>query len=447
MHCRHDWCLFLSIIAVLIFSTPAQAENRIALVVGNSSYRNVARLNNPTNDAKLIADTLQAIGFKLTGGGALLDLDRAALENAVQEFGAQAQGADVALFYYAGHGLQVSGSNYLVPVSANPIREADADFQMLNVGLVLRQMEASGSRLKLMILDACRNNPFVSRGFRSVERGLARVEVPDGTLISYATQPGQIARDGSDGNSPYTKVLTQMMLRPGLDLFQTFNNVGLAVKSATGGEQQPWVSFSPIAGSFYFAGPPSAGPPGLAIESQEPARTTPPTAPPVSPPSSRLQAGDLFSGSDMERVKAIAEKHGFVLPGFTFQRPGKDVPAPLRRFVGVWASEVASGGGRGRQIMLIVTNVDARGSARGYWVAGFNPGRQEPPVTQPLAGKIANEQFMFSVGRFPGRGISPTARFGPDNLLYLYWTRDGMPSSITTKPVWLLVEAERVANR
>jgi uncharacterized caspase-like protein len=124
-------------------------------------------LDNPTNDAKLMADTLQGLGFTLVSGGPQLNLDKAAFDKAVQDFGAKLQGADVGLYYYAGHGVQVRGSNYLVPINANPTREADVDFQMLDAALVLRQMESAGTRLNLVILDACRNNPFGGRGLRA----------------------------------------------------------------------------------------------------------------------------------------------------------------------------------------------------------------------------------------------------------------------------------------
>jgi cyclophilin family peptidyl-prolyl cis-trans isomerase len=245
----------LAMIALLVSATPATAEKRVALVIGNAAYRHVARLANPANDAKLVADTLREIGFTLIGNGAQLDLDKAGFERWVQAFSREVQGADVALFYYAGHGIQVRGSNYLVPVGANPDREADVDFQMLDVAVVLRQMEGSSTRLRLLILDACRNNPFASRGVRDVTRGLAQIEAPEGTLISYATQPGSVARDGDDGNSPYTRALAHTIRRAGLDVFQTFNEVGLVVKRATGGVQQPWVSSSPIDGRFYFVAP------------------------------------------------------------------------------------------------------------------------------------------------------------------------------------------------
>jgi hypothetical protein len=246
------------LIVSLSVASVARADKRVALVIGNSSYQNVARLENPANDATLMAATLRDLGFALIGGDAQLDLDKAKFDSAVQNFGNQLIGADVALFYYAGHGVQVRGANYLVPIGANPRREADVDFQMVDIALVLRQMEGSGTKLNLVILDACRNNPFGGRGLRAVSNGLAQMQAPEGTLISYATQPGNVALDGPDRNSPYTKALAQTIRKAGLDIFQTFNEVGLAVMQATGSAQQPWLSSSPIRGAFYFAGPPAA---------------------------------------------------------------------------------------------------------------------------------------------------------------------------------------------
>jgi hypothetical protein len=274
---RFGWRAALAAALAVLSAAPAAAEKRVALVIGNSAYKNVTPLDNPTRDAQLMAETLSGIGFTLVGGHAQLDLDKSAMDSAVQEFGRQVVGADVALFYYAGHGVQVAGSNYLVPVSANPTREADVDFQMVDANLVLRQMQGSGTRLNLVILDACRNNPFGSRGLRGSDGGLAQMRAPDGTLISYATQPGNVAQDGSDGHSPYTKALAATLKQPGLDIFQTFNQVGLAVKRATGGTQQPWVSSSPIDGTFYFV------PPSMQVAAapapQEPLRVDPDRVP------------------------------------------------------------------------------------------------------------------------------------------------------------------------
>jgi uncharacterized caspase-like protein len=250
----------LGTIILALAGTTALAEKRVALVIGNSAYKNVAPLDNPKNDAKLMASSLRELGFTLVGGSPQIDLDKPGFDDLLQKFGNELVGADVALFYYAGHGIQVRGSNYLVPVSANPAREADVLFQMIDTSLVLAAMEGSGTRLNLVILDACRNNPFGGRGLRAVESGLAQIRAPEGTLISYATQPGNVALDGTGGNSPYTKALSQIMRKAGLNIFQTFNEVGLEVMRATGNAQQPWVSTSPIKGNFQFVVSPDQAP-------------------------------------------------------------------------------------------------------------------------------------------------------------------------------------------
>jgi TPR repeat protein len=256
----------IPVIAALAAS-PASAEKRVALVIGNSAYRNVSRLDNPSNDARLMADTLRKLGFTLVGGGAQIDLTKPQFETALQNFGDQAQGADVDLFYYAGHGVQVRGKNFLAPVEASLTKEADIYVQLLDAEAVLSQMEGSGAKLNLVILDACRNNPFSGGRVRAIAGGLAQMEAPEGTLISYATQPGNVAQDGADGDSPYTKALVQTISRPGVGLFDVFNEVGLSVKRATGGVQQPWVSSSPIEGGFYFAGRPPVDPALVAANS------------------------------------------------------------------------------------------------------------------------------------------------------------------------------------
>ena len=241
----------------LMAAGPALAEKRVALVIGNSDYQYVGRLDNPSNDARLMAKTLRSLGFQLIGNGPQIDLNKAAFDGALQKFGNAVVGADVALFYYAGHGMQVHGENFLVPISANPTKEADVYLQMVDTNVVLSQMEGAGTKLNIVVLDACRNNPFGGRGFRAVSGGLAQMQAPEGTLISYATQPGRKALDGKGADSPYSKALADTIKKPGLGLFEAFNEVGLQVQKETGGAQQPWVSSSPIAGSFYFAGAPA----------------------------------------------------------------------------------------------------------------------------------------------------------------------------------------------
>src|SRR5579859_6952599 len=281
--------LLLLVVAVCLTAIAAhaqQAEHRVALVIGNAGYQHVERLGNPGNDARLIADTLKKSGFTLVGGGAQLDLDKAGFDRLVQEFGKQIQGADVALFYYAGHGMQVQGSNWLVPIDANPTRQQDLDFQMVNAELVLKQMDGAGTRLNILILDSCRNNPFANLGTRAVEGGLAQMKAPDGTLISFATQPGNVAVDGSGADGPFATALAEAIRKPGLDIFHLFNQVGLSVKRETQGAQQPWVSSSPIDGEFYFSRTESAADDG-SVPSIEPAGAKPSATEP--PPTQTMQ--------------------------------------------------------------------------------------------------------------------------------------------------------------
>jgi Caspase domain/Sel1 repeat len=277
----------------------AHAEKRVALVIGNSAYRAVPALPNPASDAKLMSDTLLSLGFFVVGGGARLDLDKAGFDNALQEFGHELAGADVALFYYAGHGVETHSLNYLIPVDAHPLDEGDIFVQAVGTSGILDQMEKSGTRVNLVLLDACRDNPFRGNKGPAKAGGLAQMQAPPGTLISFATQPRSVSLDGENGHSPYTKALATMMLRPGYGLFRTFNEVGLAVEKATGGSQLPWVSSSPISGNFYFAGKP--------VPTASPEAAAPSGAPAVvearlSPPDDNWRR-DLIT--DCDRLAAM----------------------------------------------------------------------------------------------------------------------------------------------
>jgi uncharacterized caspase-like protein len=258
-----------------------------------------------------------------------------AMTQAVQAFGRALAGAEVALFYYSGHGLQVGGVNWLVPIDANPTRSQDLDFQMVDADLVLHQMDGVGTRLNIMILDACRNNPFALRGFRSMGAGLAEMRAPEGTLISYATQPGAVARDGDGDNSPYSQALAATMRRPGLDVFRTFNQVGLAVKRATGGEQQPWVSNSPIDGDFAFAGLVPQAAPVVAPPPQPPAPSVPAPrsmAPCVNsgPRAIRPYPPQGAAGCGPEEQAAPAPRPAVAPPPARRPTPPAERPRPVR---------------------------------------------------------------------------------------------------------------------
>ena len=250
----------IAVAVLLCAATSAHAEKRVALVIGNSAYQTVPKLPNPVADAKLMSDTLLSLGFFVVGGGAQLDLDKDGFDAALKKFGSELIGADVALFYFAGHGVETHGLNYLVPVDAHPADGGDVFIQSVGMAGILDQMEKSGTKINVLMLDACRDNPFRDRGVNSITGGLAQVQAPPGTLISFATQPRSVSFDGEDGHSPYTRALVETMQHPGFGLFKTFNEVGLAVEKATHGQQLPWLSSSPIAGSFYFAGK-AANPP------------------------------------------------------------------------------------------------------------------------------------------------------------------------------------------
>jgi hypothetical protein len=286
----------------------AHAEKRVALVVGNSAYRTVPTLPNPDADARLMSDTLLKLGFFVVGGGAQLDLDKAGFDQALQAFGKELIGADVALFYYAGHGVETHGLNLLVPVDAHPADEGDVFMQTIGLSGILDQMEKSGARINLLLLDACRDNPFAGRGVRSATGGLAQMQAPPGTLISFATQPRSVSLDGDDGHSPYTAALAATMRRPGFGLFKTFNEVGLAVEKATHGSQLPWVSTSPISGSFYFAGKPAPPSPGAPAEQAR-----------LSLPDDALRR-DLVTDCDRLAAMPYDTGHGPSLPGVEFEK-------------------------------------------------------------------------------------------------------------------------------
>jgi hypothetical protein len=227
----------------------SESEVRVALVIGNSAYRD-APLMNPVNDARDIAQALTRLGFEVIHRE---DLSQSEMKRAIRAFGEKIRGSDVSLFYYAGHGIQVNGENYLVPVDATINHEVEVEYEAVDLGLVLAQMEQAKNRVNIVILDACRNNPF-ARSFRSASRGLASVTAPGGTLIAYATAPGSVAADGGARNGLYTQELLKNMLTPALSIEEVFKRVRAAVKDKTQGNQIPWESSSLI-GDFYFVAP------------------------------------------------------------------------------------------------------------------------------------------------------------------------------------------------
>ncbi|TDQ82546.1 formylglycine-generating enzyme required for sulfatase activity [Dongia mobilis] len=268
---------FLVVLACSIWlgPAPAAAEPRVALVIGNGAYdATLGPLANPARDAALVAASLEQVGFSVR---ILADADLKGMKRAISEFGQRllAAGPDATgLFYFAGHGVQIEGVNYLLPLAATIATEADAEMEAVNADWVLKQMEFAGNRVNIVILDACRNNPL-SRGLRSVTRGLARMDAPTGSFIAYATAPGEVALDGSDGNSPYSAALAAAIQGPPVPLEEMFRNVRVAVMAATGRRQVPWDSSS-LTGAFYFSAAVEAAP--AAVPTTVPAAAAEPVA-------------------------------------------------------------------------------------------------------------------------------------------------------------------------
>lgn len=239
--------LSAAVAAGFLWSTGAAlAESRMALVIGQSAYRAVTPLPNPANDAKAMAQLLGDAGFEVT---AAPDLSQNALRQAVSDFAAQvaAKGKDtVALVFYAGHGMQIDGENFLVPVDIDPKREADIPLQAVRLNDILNTLTSVPSRMRIVLLDACRNNPFPDIG-KSAGHGLAIVDArfgAPGTFLSFSTSPGAEAEDGSGSNSPYTTALLTAAKEPGLSIEDAFKRVRVSVNKATEGRQTPWESSS-----------------------------------------------------------------------------------------------------------------------------------------------------------------------------------------------------------
>ena len=232
----------------LPFAIPDELGKRTALIIGNSEYQ-IGSLRNPANDAQDMGDALEKLGFDVT---LKLNAGQEQMEQAISEFGRQLYQGGVGLFYYAGHGVQVGGENYLIPVNATIESESDVRYKAVNMGQVLGKMGEARNGLNMVILDACRDNPF-AKSFRSSSRGLAVVSsaAVKGTLIAYATSPGNVASDGDDRNGLYTKHLLQHISTPGVPVEQVFKRVLQGVERDTNGKQSPWTSSS-FSGDFSF---------------------------------------------------------------------------------------------------------------------------------------------------------------------------------------------------
>ena len=231
--------------------SPQSGEQRVALVIGNSNYQSAPKLANPGNDAQSMAQLLNSAGFEVTEA---VDLTRNDMVKAVQDFSAKitARGPKtVVMIYYAGHGVQLAGENYLLPVDAKISTPADLDGNSLRLVDLMGTLESIPSRMRIVVLDACRNNPFP--GVNDAGRGLAIVDAPNASIVGYSTAPGMEAQDGDSNHSPYTQAFLRRAREPNLPIEQLFKRVRLDVNNATEGRQTPWESSS-LTSEFYFFG-------------------------------------------------------------------------------------------------------------------------------------------------------------------------------------------------
>src|SRR5438132_9491758 len=243
MSCRAIFKVVIPL-AILLCSVPAWAENRMALVIGQSAYKSVPALPNPGNDAKAVTQMLTDSGFEVVSAA---DLSQNQLREKVSEFAGKiaAKGSDtVAMIFYAGHGLQIDGENFLVPVDVDVKRESDIPMQAVRVNDILNTLTSVPSKMRFLLLDACRNNPFPGIN-KTAGHGLAIIDAKTGspgTFVSFSTSPGAEAEDGNGSDSPYTTALLAAARQPGPPIAETLTLVRLSVNRATDGRQTPWDS-------------------------------------------------------------------------------------------------------------------------------------------------------------------------------------------------------------
>lgn len=246
--------------ALLLGAHSASAESRLALVIGQSAYKSVPALPNPINDAKAVGQMLTDSGFEVSTAS---DLSQSQIRDALSEFAgkvASKGGDSIALVFYAGHGVQIDGENFLVPVDIDPKRESDIPIQAVRLNDVLNTLTSAPSKMRILMLDACRNNPFPEIS-KSAGGGLALIDAKIGapnTFLSFSTSPGAVAEDGSGANSPYTTALLAAAKEANIPIEETFKRTRVSVNKATDGRQTPWDSSS-LTEDFRFSGTPVAG--------------------------------------------------------------------------------------------------------------------------------------------------------------------------------------------
>src|ERR1700756_4229607 len=298
--------IILSLMCMALSISAAKADRRVAFVVGNGTYKNVAQLPNPPIDARAMASTLRNVGFEVIEGS---NLTPDQMTEKLLDFGRKAQGSDVAVFYYAGHGIAVGGTNYLLPVDADIKSEMDVKLgAAINIDLTLDQTMGD-AKVKLVFLDACRDNPFAAKikstATRSVSvgQGLAEMKSGEGTLIAFATGPGQTALDGQEGtNSPFTRALISHITQPGLEIQQAMTEVRAQVNEETNKGQLPW-GHTNLIGTVYLN--PAAAKQANAATAAAPAASPAPAAVAAAAPGSDVELEYWRSVKDTKKPEEL----------------------------------------------------------------------------------------------------------------------------------------------
>jgi hypothetical protein len=399
----------------------------------------VPALPNPPRDAGDVANALQQLGFNVTR---LIDGDLAQMNQALIEFAAAAARADTAIVFYAGHGIEAGGQNWLIPVDAEIASDTDASKRAISLHQVQGLVEKTGG-LGLVILDACRDNPFAMKvaaeapaaasggtpqtTSRSISHGLAPTNPSGNVLIAFSAKDGTTAEDGTGRNSPFTTALLYHLGDPGLEVTFLFRIVRDEVMKATNNAQQPFV-YGSLSKEAIYLKPPNG---------DQVLATMPTIAPETRP------ANPLFSADDAKRVEAFARDKHFNMPVFQIDAVDGDVPDSFKPFLGVWGSRIGNGGGSGRQIMLIVSHIDKDGVASGYYVYGPPTAKtwnQNPSGFKTFKTNIVDGALRIQLLAL-NKPYAVMFKCIDQGRMHYQAEEDKRGSTNTLYPVWRLVDA------
>lgn len=476
--------LLLVALTMLAQAGTAFADRRAALVIGNFEYQFVPKLINAQNDARAIAALLREEKFEVDEHH---NVGNAELRRVIRSFFTKTRDADIAVVFFAGHGIEVDGTNYLIPVDARLRTDLDVADEAVSLDRIMQVLEPA-RRLRLVILDACRDNPFLTSmkrttTTRAVTRGLAKVEPskPD-TLIAFAAKAGSVAEDGKGDHSPFTQALLKHIAEPGLDIRLALGRVRDEVIASTQSSQEPFV-YGSLGGSVISlsAKSPAQAQSAAALADFEiakqlgtveawdaylarhtqgyvadmarrerdrlaalpgdaavaPARPSVPDAPANAP------AQLTFEPDDKKHVAAIAARHKLPLPDYAFKPASPELPENLRNFIGVWASVVGFNGS-GTHAMIIVTEASETGKVEGHFVIGPPPKGSRfpfPARALPIKGVVTGDRLLFATPR-----ASMEADLTPEKTLEVKVSHsNGRRSQVELKPVWRAVERHSFA--